>query len=545
VTGLSEQELVVHLYAPTDGPSAQRAAAQVGDVWQRARSLLGLVEPVLQLPTELPADLTAAAGGDPDGTTVLAAAQDLAANYQIIARRHHDLVLVSMVFAAPIAAALGPVLAPSWTRFTRWWRDIAANGTDALLSTVRVYQAVTEDQLTTDGVAADVRQALPVLAADPAWWLRGRRTGPDFVEFDVASRSARADRAVVVVAPAGRADELSAYTWSRGDTALPPLGRYLFHAARIRYQARVLADADLPGRRRGVLDLLDRRPADHSVLRTALVANARVQADLTDMRRGVAIAAENLSASGVETFPEDERLAVWLRKRLSDELDATATIDVRLRAVLGTDVGVPIDPGTPTEVVGLLEPRWPGSAIRVGFAVDVKDYSLRPAPQKLEAQQRVAAMIDGVLEDMDVQAGLVDPQKVGDGAMVFLPPVVTPERALAVLLASWPRRLGEDNRRCLDRLRIRLAAAIGPAVVAPLGWGNNTPVELGRLVNCAAVRDALINCPDADLAVLISDPLYVFTVDQGYPEFERYRFESRAVDEKTYHRSAWLCVPDH
>lgn len=54
----------------------------------------------------------------------------------------------------------------------------------------------------------------------------------------------RAERQLVVIAEENQDWELSTYTWTRDDLAMPALQRYLAQAAKIRYQRRVWAGGD-------------------------------------------------------------------------------------------------------------------------------------------------------------------------------------------------------------------------------------------------------------------------------------------------------------
>ena len=47
-------------------------------------------------------------------------------------------------------------------------------------------------------------------------------------------------REIVLVAAADRDEELSAWAWSDRTPAMPPFARYLMHAAKLRYEARLL-----------------------------------------------------------------------------------------------------------------------------------------------------------------------------------------------------------------------------------------------------------------------------------------------------------------
>jgi hypothetical protein len=104
-------------------------------------------------------------------------------------------------------------------------------------------------------------------------------------------------------------------------------------------------------------------------------------------------------------------------------------------------------------------------------------------------------------------------------------------------------RLGQDNRRYHDRLRLRMAAAVGPFRRAALGYADSTIIEFCRLVDSPPLREAMDRHPDADLAVLLSDVLHRFTVRDGESGFDPTDFTPIQVNVKTFHDNAWLWVP--
>lgn len=133
---LTDQQLIIHAFAPADGPDAEGAYAQLREIWSRCRVLMGIDKPVARLPETLPPDLTAA-------TTqpAVAALEDSAALRQMIVRRVRDVVNFSMVFTGAEETAsrrrrIGSASPPGWVEFDRWWDELSAGSTTAL-STLR------------------------------------------------------------------------------------------------------------------------------------------------------------------------------------------------------------------------------------------------------------------------------------------------------------------------------------------------------------------------------------------------------------------------
>jgi class 3 adenylate cyclase len=182
-------------------------------------------------------------------------------------------------------------------------------------------------------------------------------------------------------------------------------------------------------------------------------------------------------------------------------------------------------------------------AIRLGFSVDIVGYSRRLAPAKEDLQQRLAALLDSVLDDSCTDITETDRQDTGDGMHVFLPQTIQLHEALPALLHSWRDRLEQDNRRFTDRMRLRLAVAVGPVGLAALGFGGSTVIEVSRLLDSPSVRQLVIDEPQRDLAAIVSDPLYSYVVGEGYPGLAADEFRLTEARVKTFSAKAWLWRP--
>ncbi|NUR43580.1 MAG: hypothetical protein HOV73_26200 [Streptomyces sp.] len=552
---LADQELVVHVFAPTDGPHAKSAYRQIRDVWDRCRDGLGMIDevPDTGLATALPLDAGTLAPG-----RAAAAIQDRAADYQAVVRREHDVVNLSMVFAAPLDTPsrrlrIGSASPPGWVEFDRWWDELAAGGMDAQLGVVRVYQAKVGGPSVPplDVIAHEVRAVLPGGDHAPYWWQRGWSTEGAMAVWEVSPDEDQAGRRVVVLAPAARDAELSAWTFSQGDPAMPPLARYLMHAAKLRYQARVRGDG---GQLKDLIDRVDGHVAHvraalerESTDVNALARLRRDEADLTSvlkdvraMRRTVEIAVGNMTDALAQPFPGDRRLAKWLGSQLGDDteyLETTREVAREFGRLARQDVTV-VEPPRPEP-----PPRPDRISVRMGFAVDIERYSSRTSPDKARVQERLAALVREVLGDMGYRMEETDHQDTGDGMNVFLPADAELHRALPQLLLSWQTRLVADNDRYRDRMRLRMSTAFGPVGIAALGFAGSTIVDVSRLLNSAVLRGALTEHPDIDLAVLVSEQLYAYVVGEGYPGLDARRFQRCLVEVKEFRQHAWLWIP--
>lgn len=178
--------------------------------------------------------------------------------------------------------------------------------------------------------------------------------------------------------------------------------------------------------------------------------------------------------------------------------------------------------------------------VRMGYVVDVVGYSSRSTREKVDLQARVSAFVHETLRDLGLELADTYHHGTGDGMVVFLPTEVEVHRALIRLLRSASDTVAEDNQRYRDRMRLRMAVVIGPLGPAAIGFSGNTIVEAGRLVDSQVLREALVDSPHADLAVLISDQLHAYVVRERHSGLEAADFRPVDVRAKEYEAQAWL-----
>ncbi|MFD7570207.1 CATRA conflict system CASPASE/TPR repeat-associated protein [Streptomyces sp. NPDC059810] len=336
---VEEPRLIVHLYAPCEGPDAAAAYAGLRGIWSAARSLFRMDRPIPgadlphELPEEPPGPAPWTAGGPAEEP--LAAQECPDEGFQAVLRRHHDVLVLSAALApgamrAPGGATADPSgrpvppdpvglpWAPGPDRLDALWDVVSGGRTGALLGAARLHLCrATPGQ-------APVPPGTDVVALDRGVTLWEPGPGDD----------ARAERRLYLAADTADDDLLSAWTWSRGDLALPRLARYLLHAAKLRYELRVferdtgdalLPDVDPgpPDDRPGALD----RTAGQLARRRAAAAGLAIS--LRELHRTGTIAAANMAETlrdrepvvlaGAGPFADDRQLADWFLARVDDE----------------------------------------------------------------------------------------------------------------------------------------------------------------------------------------------------------------------------------
>ncbi|GAA3934315.1 CATRA conflict system CASPASE/TPR repeat-associated protein [Actinoplanes auranticolor] len=345
---VADQELVVHLFAPVDGPHATGAYAQLRQTWQHCRELLGMTAPLRRPgpPRDLPGTL-AEVPRDPGGRDLLVAAQRHPGQlHQAILRRFHAVLNLSVILS-PGVGPDRPAGAPGWMELARMWSRAAGPLPHHLIGTASLFlgKAPEDHLLATADPGLAERSAVDLPRGDllggPAdgWWHDGVGTTGGFALWETSRHDPddRRERRFLILARPDRDEQLSDWTWSNGDPVMPPLGRYLLYAAMLRYQLGVWSGAD---DLRQVQARLDRSSAGELPgIRSDLAAWRASVTDLRetmkairgDMHQALGPDLPGLTATG--PFADDLRLLAWFRRELKNDLAHLATADRRARAL--------------------------------------------------------------------------------------------------------------------------------------------------------------------------------------------------------------------
>ena len=186
--------------------------------------------------------------------------------------------------------------------------------------------------------------------------------------------------------------------------------------------------------------------------------------------------------------------------------------------------------------------RQSGRALRLGFVLDVEGYGTRTVPERDAIQYRLRRLVVAMLGEsgLKLDASVVDHQWTGDGINAVLPSAVDPPAVLGMLVRSMAAGLGADNAGNADRIRLRMAIGVGLIERTAAGFGGPMIVNIGRLVDSAALRGALSDEPGADLAVALSDHVYRLIIQPGYPGIPFGQFARAKVVAKEFSGTAWI-----
>ncbi|MDR7273988.1 CATRA conflict system CASPASE/TPR repeat-associated protein [Catenuloplanes atrovinosus] len=540
--------LVLHAFAPLDGPAAPLAQHQLRALWSACGGVLGMESPVhgSALPIT-PPDWR----GGPRVTALAARERPGDDGFRAVLRRVRDVLVLSA--ALPAAGDTG------WVDLDRWLDDATAGGVDALIGTARVYRMPAAQP-----AYPPARDALPPIVTHVGWQDSRVWFGAHACAWELSPRQdTRRDRRLVLAGT-----NLDAIAWGAGHE-LPPLGRYLMHAAVLRYHYRVWT-----GEQRRIMALRDARPgrdslrADFARLYSMHAASATALRALTT----VAESAEMRGEGPLDPVTDDRRFGEWLTRQLEDartglenllreagpvgDLFAPAsgprTVEPSVRAEpaapapgRATTGSIPAPPAETRqdEPARVPRARTPQHALRMSFTVDAVGYSGNDAAGRDLCQRRIADVIGEVLGDMHLTLADTDHQGTGDGINVVLPADLDLPRTLAQLLHGTAGALRAERRRYAEALRLRMGVSIGTVRVAALGWSDATVIETSRLVDSAPLRDVMKRDPGLLLAALVSDRLYPFTVAEGHARLDPTDFAETAVLVKSYQARAWLWTP--
>ncbi|MBB4920729.1 hypothetical protein [Streptosporangium saharense] len=186
---------------------------------------------------------------------------------------------------------------------------------------------------------------------------------------------------------------------------------------------------------------------------------------------------------------------------------------------------------------------------RAMISGDIEDYSSRNAGEQAVLQTALANLLDTAAREAGIERPRWSRQVSGDGEFsVLTEPASVLDladsfvRELDVALAVYNRRQYGDN---WTRVRLRVALHVGPVLPAtPMGRPGPHAVQVNRLVDAPAAREAMRVCPAADLAVIVSDRVFDDYLSQGYGHPRPVRFRPVTVQGKKQRFLAYLYLPN-
>src|SRR5712691_1170067 len=374
MTTILDQQFVAHIFAPAEGPHAPAAYKALRAIWTGCGQLYHMTDPISDsgLPVLLPETLES----QPAGAEIALAARERpgADACQAVLRLHHDVLNLSIGImqpgpwtlpAPPSSDSAGPADIPEWwNSFDFGWNLLCEPRAGLFLGEARFFlarlDAKDEISSASPGLYQSLSPLLPPTVASGQEPSAGVPVLGDFALWETAIRPDDRTLRRFVVAITPDADPVaSAWVWSGGDATIPPLARYLLHAAKLRYEMRVWQRDSQSRQLQAALDSLsseivrlDAQDPDKEALLAVRSKDARrLSLDLDTLRQTAEIAADNMTRA-VDLadlmvpggpFADDADLARSVLERLGDEI---GYLD---RAIRKAD----LIPGTARPVPGL------------------------------------------------------------------------------------------------------------------------------------------------------------------------------------------------
>ncbi|MFC8666271.1 hypothetical protein [Streptomyces sp. NPDC057199] len=182
---------------------------------------------------------------------------------------------------------------------------------------------------------------------------------------------------------------------------------------------------------------------------------------------------------------------------------------------------------------------------RLLLAVDAKGYGGVDVLTQRQFQEAIPRLLGEAAD-----AALLDrerwvTQEGGDSVFAVLPEGASEPALVDTFMRTLDAGLRAFNhgRMRQSRLRLRAAVHFGSASPGANGFVGPAPVEIGRILDSAALRAALSAAPDACLAVGVSATVFHDVVQEAYTTLRADEFREVLIEEKEYRKPAWIWVP--
>jgi CRP-like cAMP-binding protein len=132
----------------------------------------------------------------------------------------------------------------------------------------------------------------------------------------------------------------------------------------------------------------------------------------------------------------------------------------------------------------------------------------------------------------------------GDGLLIIVPPHIPTASVIAALQRELPDRLRRHNRTYSEarRIRLRVAANVGPVVSDDFGISGEAIIRTARLIEAPVLKDAM-SASKATLGMMVSEFVYdtaIRQVEWTSPS----DYEQVSVRVKESDTTGWMCIVD-
>ncbi|GGP88174.1 hypothetical protein [Saccharothrix coeruleofusca] len=114
-----------------------------------------------------------------------------------------------------------------------------------------------------------------------------------------------------------------------------------------------------------------------------------------------------------------------------------------------------------------------------------------------------------------------------------------------IVLRELDLALSEVNKPYNDahRLRVRIAVDDGATVIDPPHISGSPVTTTARLIDAEPFRRAVLDAPEEDFGLIVSDRFHAEVVLGGERGLDRIAFRPVEVDVKGFQQTAWVYVP--
>ncbi|TMM34377.1 MAG: hypothetical protein E6F99_22220 [Actinobacteria bacterium] len=178
--------------------------------------------------------------------------------------------------------------------------------------------------------------------------------------------------------------------------------------------------------------------------------------------------------------------------------------------------------------------------------VDVAGSASTTAQGRARMRRDLYDLMDGALDRRGLDLATFALNDTGDGLRLFVPfHRVRPTDIVDMFVLGFLAGLRQQRQYATEAARIRLRMAIDLGLVGPhlQGWIGDPLVRVARLVDAEPLRDVLRNDPGLDLAVVVSDEMYLSVVRPGDGYVPSEGFQPVVVRVKEFAARAWLLRP--
>ena len=183
---------------------------------------------------------------------------------------------------------------------------------------------------------------------------------------------------------------------------------------------------------------------------------------------------------------------------------------------------------------------------RLLLLADAKGYGACEPIRQREFQEAIPRLVAAAAHAAELRYADWETQAQGDALFAVLPEGASEPALIDTFTRALEAGLRNFNGSRLAEawLRLRVAVHYGPASFGDLGFFGPGPVELARLNASQAMHAALVDSPEAHLAVGVTAPLYSDVIRPGYTTLRPAQFRQIEVAEKEYRGAAWIWVPN-